>query len=125
MDNVQYTQMTDYNTSPVFDMDKALNRVHGKQELLARVISIFKKNLQEKKQSIASELTAENWDNLKMISHSLKGSAWTIGAQRLGEIAYAMEKASATEDISSFKHLLTILEESIDDINTYFEHHNY
>lgn len=125
MDNVQYTQMTDYNTSPVFDMDKALNRVHGKQELLARVISIFKKNLQEKKQSIASELTAENWDNLKMISHSLKGSAWTIGAQRLGEIAYAMEKASAIEDISSFKHLLTILEASIDEINTYFEHHNY
>ena len=111
--------MIDFSNAPVLDMKKALYRVHNKQELLEKVILVFKKNLLEKKETIATELVNENWESLKLISHSLKGSSWTIGAQRLGDIAYAMEKASASKDLPLFNHLFTILQNGIDQVFNY------
>jgi HPt (histidine-containing phosphotransfer) domain-containing protein len=98
---------------PVFDYEKALNRVHQKKDLLKRVIEIFVNSLSERTDIIANEINNENWEQLGTMAHSIKGSSWTIGAQQLGDIAYAMEKAAVNKNMPLFHHLFQIFKESV------------
>jgi HPt (histidine-containing phosphotransfer) domain-containing protein len=98
----------DFMTAPIFETEKALNRVHNKKDLLERVIDIFVKSLMERKDVIERELNNENWETLATMAHSIKGSSWTIGAQRLGNIAYKMEKAADQKDLAFFRQLFEI-----------------
>ncbi len=114
MDTSSFPQKNEFMSVPAFDYEKALQRVHQKHELLKRVVAIFKKNLSEKKALIETELSNENWDSLKMLSHSIKGSAWTIGAQQLGDVAYAMENATDDKNHPLMRHLFQIFLDCVD-----------
>jgi FOG: HPt domain len=104
---------TDFLSVPVLDLEKALSRVHHKKDLLKRVIDIFIQGLSEKTDLIEKEIKNQNWESLGILAHSLKGSSWTIGAQQLGDIAFAMEKASEKKDMIFFHHLFQIFKESV------------
>jgi HPt (histidine-containing phosphotransfer) domain-containing protein len=110
MINLTFPQNEDFTKAPVFEIEKALNRVHNKKELLERVIEIFVKSLDEKKDIIENELDNENWETLGTIAHSIKGSSWTIGAQQLGNIAYQMEKTAAKKDLDLFRQLFQVFQ---------------
>jgi len=110
--NTTLPQKDDFWSVPVFDSERALSRVHQKQELLKRVIDIFIKSLSERIDIIENEICNENWDKLETMAHSIKGSSWTIGAQQLGDIAYAMEKAASNEDMTLLVHLFQIFKEA-------------
>jgi len=110
--NTTFPNKDDFLSVPVFEMEKALNRVHNKKDLLERVIDIFVKSLSERISAIETEIHNENWESLGTLAHSIKGSSWTIGAQQLGDIAYAMEKTADNKDIILFSHLFQIFQES-------------
>jgi HPt (histidine-containing phosphotransfer) domain-containing protein len=110
--NAKFPQKDDFLSVPIFEMEKALNRVHYKKDLLERVIDIFVKSLSERINAIETDLQHENWESLNTLAHSIKGSSWTIGAQQLGNIAYAMEKAAGSKDIDLFTHLFQIFQDS-------------
>jgi len=106
-------QSDDFMSAPVFEIEKALKRVHQKKDLLARVIDIYVNSLSERVDTIKNELVNENWEALGTLVHSIKGSSWTIGAQQLGDIAFAMEKAAADKDMTLFHHLFQIFQASV------------
>jgi HPt (histidine-containing phosphotransfer) domain-containing protein len=110
MINLTLPKNDDFMAAPVFEIEKALNRIHNKKELLERVVDIFVKSLHERKDILENELNNENWETLGTIAHSIKGSSWTIGAQKLGNIAYEMEKAADLKELTRFRRLFQIFQ---------------
>jgi len=111
--NLTHSLNDDLKTAPVFEIEKALNRVHNKKDLLKRVIDIFVKSLSERINAIEKELEQQNWEALGTLAHSIKGSSWTIGAQQLGNIAYAMEKAAGDKNLHLFRELVQLFQSSV------------
>jgi len=103
----------DFKSIPVFDKEKALSRVHYKEDLLDRVLLIYQKSLVDRRAIMTQELFMQNWEALKNLAHSIKGSSLTIGAEQLGEVSYAMEKAAEEKDLDLFNKLFKIFQESI------------
>jgi len=111
---MNFPKIEDFISAQIMDKEKALKRVQQKKELLNRVLTIFKKNLSEKKETIKTDLAKKNWANLKLMAHGIKGSAWTIGAQQLGDVACAMEKAADNKNYPLYNHLFQILQDCIE-----------
>jgi HPt (histidine-containing phosphotransfer) domain-containing protein len=108
------TPLTDeFISIPVFEIEKALKRVHNKKDLLRRVTDLFVNSLSERINALEKELGNEDWEALGTLAHSIKGSSWTIGAMQLGNIAYAMEKAADDKNLDLFKELFQIFQTSV------------
>jgi len=113
MDNVSLPHKDVFLSKDVLDKEKALSRVHHNAELLNRVITLFHNNLIEKKDLIENHLLNEDWEALKVLAHSVKGSGLTIGAQQLGGVSSEMEKAADNKDAALYKHLFEIFKEAV------------
>ena len=121
MDDVNFPKIDDFDSAQILDMNKALKRVSYKKELLNRVLNIFRNNLLEKQKIIESGLKNKKWKDLRVISHGIKGSSWTIGAQQLGNVAFSLEKAADNEDYQLYNHLFQIFKICIESFIEFVE----
>jgi HPt (histidine-containing phosphotransfer) domain-containing protein len=95
------------------DRETALDMLGGQQQLLERMDVIF---LQEVPLELAALINSHNtgdWDNARRLAHSIKGSARTVGVQRLGTVAEQMEYICKQKDASSAKKELKNLESEV------------
>ena len=56
-------------------------------------IDLFVEVTKETTARLIALLKAGEWKDCKLHAHTIKGSAWNVGADRLAEIAFTIEKA--------------------------------
>jgi PAS domain S-box-containing protein len=82
---------------------------------LARIVELFLENTPTRFKGLETQLTAidttEKWTEIRLLFHSLKGSARLVGALRFGELAYAGELAAQQHDHALGLSLLPRLRE--------------
>ncbi|MCR5590687.1 MAG: response regulator [Lachnospiraceae bacterium] len=83
-----------------FDTDSALSFCQNDPAIYRSILCEFVAESAEKKNRIEAFRAQKSWDDYSVLVHSLKSSSKTIGANRLSELALALEKASKEGNIS-------------------------
>jgi PAS domain S-box-containing protein len=107
--------LSQLESSPRFDkrviQEMGLTSVRS----LARIIELFLENTPSRINSLETQFTAtdstEKWAEVRLLFHSLKGSARLVGALRFGELAYAGEVAAQQHDATLASSLISRLRE--------------
>ena len=96
-----------------FDRETALDMLGGQERLLTRMDEIFLRDVPGEFRELADFCASGDWGNAKRLAHSIKGSARTVGAQRLGAIAEQMEYVCRQRDPASARKELKLLEAEV------------
>ncbi|MEF2232401.1 MAG: response regulator [Pseudodesulfovibrio sp.] len=97
------------NPAP-FDRTTALEMLGGRTDLMARMDEIFLRDAPRELAELKGNLEKKDWDEAKRLAHSIKGSARTIGAVRVGAQAEQMEFFCKQKDRTSIDNKLKNLE---------------
>ena len=84
---------------PGIDVEKALNALGIDKESYINILQVFGKNNKDYILKMRSAFNKNNWDDLRNLAHSIRGSSGSIGANKLHEISTQIEDAS----IKAFK----------------------
>lgn len=74
------------------DEESAMKYCMGSRAFLEKMLATFRKN--EKSKPMENFFRAQDWDNYRIVVHSLKGNALTVGALHLSEHAKELEFAA-------------------------------
>lgn len=93
----------------VFDLEAALGRMEGDQDLLEEMIDIFLSDYPNQVNEIRAAIDRKDAEELVNAAHALKGAVGNFGAKRVFELAQSLEKSakdSNCEDwLNSFQNL--------------------
>jgi CheY-like chemotaxis protein len=84
---------------PGINIEETLANLNIDQTTFKRILQGFYRNNRETIDNMKAALEQENWDELRQIAHSLKGSAANIGAESLQKAAKSLEIAAADETL--------------------------
>jgi len=103
------------------DLDKALIRVRGKQDLLLRLLTNFKKQKADIAERITAAMQQNDLNSAKALVHSLKGEAGTLEATTLFVAAKNLEQQllqpTSEQQQNSLVEVTLALQEVLKDIN--------
>jgi HPt (histidine-containing phosphotransfer) domain-containing protein len=77
---------------PGIDIESALNALNIDNDTFKRILIGFSSNNRGTAKSLQNAAAQKNWESLRQIAHSLKGSAGNIGAQRLQAASLELEE---------------------------------
>ncbi|MDQ8186323.1 response regulator [Pelagicoccus sp. SDUM812002] len=96
--------------SQYFNLDRLVSLLTDDMELISEILTVFVGNLD----SFAEKAkTHQNLEELRLVSHTIKGSAAECGADKLSALAKQLEKACIENDSESIAPLLDVLSSSI------------
>ena len=75
-----------------------LNRFQDKKDTYRTTMDIFQKKLPEECRKMTDFLAANDMENFAIAVHTMKSTLATIGAMRLSEAAFELEKASKNKE---------------------------
>lgn len=87
--------------SPTFNLDEALQRVHGDRDLLAEIAGIFLSDAPAMVADVVAAVNAGNADEVSRTAHRLKGSILTFGAPGAAGAAMTLEANGRAGDLST------------------------
>lgn len=96
-----------------WDREAALANVEGDAELLAEIVGLFLEEAPRLEESIRSAISRQDSPALERAAHSLKGSAASLGAGEVVQVARALEDSGRTEQIADASNKLRVLEEAL------------
>jgi CheY-like chemotaxis protein/HPt (histidine-containing phosphotransfer) domain-containing protein len=109
------------DTDKVFDMDSALARIDGDQELLAEVVALFQRECPKMLAEVRDAIRRCDAATLEREAHKLKGALGALSAQpaaeaarKLEAIAHRGDLAEAAEACRSLEAELTRLEPELE-----------
>ncbi|WP_338590748.1 Hpt domain-containing protein [Shewanella khirikhana] len=79
------------DATPGIDIDQALARVGGNRALLHAVLGTFHESYQGLNERLHRLAEADDWESLRVLCHTLKGSSANVGAMRLSHSAGEVE----------------------------------
>jgi len=94
---------------PIFDLEQAKRIAIGNLRILKKIIDKFDQDTPKQLAKLATALHDSNQKDTERLAHSLKGSARTIGALRLGEVAFTAETVASLGDLERVQQLFSIL----------------
>lgn len=76
----------------LWNAKEALARLGGNEALLNRIVSMYLEQVELKHQQLTAAITANNLEEIRMQSHSLKGLSGDVGADAVREKASNIEQ---------------------------------
>ena len=104
---------------PAIDMKEVMERVQDDRELLMELLQIFSEDFVEKKKSLSDAVAQQNFDELKNITHSLKGASGNISAKKLHAAFLDLEQTAKTKNIKGAQDILPILDREFADLQKF------
>jgi PAS domain S-box-containing protein len=104
----KYTLSTDL---PIFDAEQAKSIAIGNVTILKIIIEKFLEDTPKQLEKLIIAFQNNNIKEIERITHSLKGSARSVGASRLGEIAFQAEQLTHDEELTAAEQMLKPLNE--------------
>jgi PAS domain S-box-containing protein len=101
---------TEILTSVIFDYKDAVDTFLGKTETVHKVIGDFINKAETELPPLRVALAKEDYQNLRAIAHSIKGSSLSLSIKKLGKIAENLERSAAAGSLSESENHLEALE---------------
>jgi PAS domain S-box-containing protein len=92
------------------------------ESLIKEIISSFFIDNTTRLELLIEAVKAENLEDIKMLSHALKGSAGTIAAKPLSQAACQLNLAAKANNINHFESLLAEVQVEFDRLKTLLDH---
>src|SRR5688572_8946155 len=100
-------------SGPVLDLENALARLGGDQDLFADMVGYFLEDAPKLAREIHSAVEAKDATAVRMKSHALKGLAAGCGGVRAASVAQALEDAGNSGDLSRSDTLTVKLDDEL------------
>jgi len=104
------------DSKEILNWDQLIGRL-GDEELVKEVVPIFLKDNEERADKLTKAVKAGDAKAIKLHAHAVKGAGRNIGARRLSDIAYLLERAGKENDMEAatliFDKLKTELEKMV------------
>jgi HPt (histidine-containing phosphotransfer) domain-containing protein len=97
------SDMDNLRNSGSIDMDSVLERVGGDESFLRELLDIYVEDFIEKYPQLEQAISKGDFNNIKEIGHSLKGSSGNLSLTGLHETAYGIELSGKENDIEQAK----------------------
>jgi PAS domain S-box-containing protein len=107
---------------PVFDVLQAKRIAIGKLPILQKIVEQFSRDVPKQIDKLVEALQVANRKEVERLTHSLKGSARSVGALRLGEMAFLAEQAAKQGDLVRIEPLVDKLREEFRQLQVVWEH---
>lgn len=104
----------DVDSKPVFDRDGLLERIMGDEEILKMVVSGFAEESFGYMASLEEAAAAGDVLRTGEIAHMIKGTAANVGASRVQEVAFEIEKIASSEKRIPQHDLILLLAEEFE-----------
>lgn len=98
---------------PVLDRDSAMLRLDNDIELLREMYEAFLEDADERTRRMCQAVHTANLPDLYRLSHSLKGAAATIGAERVRAIALDLEKSAKNGQLETVLTIFPSLQDEM------------
>ncbi len=92
---------------PIFDPEQAKRIAIGELRILEKVTDKFIQDTPKQLDKLQVAVRAGPQKDLERLTHTLKGSARSVGALRLGEVAFIAETAAKQGDLAQVEQLLS------------------
>lgn len=83
------------------DMEKGLSYSMGQQAVYEKVLLEYVKSRDDFAAQLQKYYESSDWENYRIVAHSIKSSSYSVGAEELGDLAKEMEFAARDLDIDS------------------------
>jgi signal transduction histidine kinase/CheY-like chemotaxis protein len=111
------------NSTPIWNKPVALQRLMGKETLLKKVCTLFVNSIAAQTEQLKLAITTLETEQVKQLSHSLKGQAGDIGAEKLYEIAAQLEVLAKANDLDEITRvaptIFPVIEQTQQVLETY------
>jgi CheY-like chemotaxis protein/HPt (histidine-containing phosphotransfer) domain-containing protein len=108
------TSLDEVNVA-VFDRAAALERFMGKSDIVEKVVVQFIAKQTAALTEIREAAEQDRFDEVRSGAHAIKGGAWSIDAQRLGNVAAFLEASAKLEDRERISHYVDRLETAMNE----------
>ncbi len=96
---------------PIFDAEQAKSIAIGNVSILKIIIEKFLEDTPKQLEKLIIAFKNQNLKEIERITHSIKGSARSVGALRLGEIAFEAEQLTHDQELTAAEQILKPLNE--------------
>jgi CheY-like chemotaxis protein/HPt (histidine-containing phosphotransfer) domain-containing protein len=93
-----------------FDHRELLNRVDGDKEVFKKVLSMSCRDFRVSMENLRKGIEVENFSDIRLVSHEIKGLAANMSAKSINRIACTMEKNAELCNLETLKELFHELE---------------
>jgi len=104
-----------------WDKEAALKRILGKEELLNTLIDVFFNENSARLTKLIQSIEDEDYEQVQLISHTIKGVAANLSGLKLQNIAAHMEIAAKETDLDRLKNLISDLQKASEELKKCFE----
>ncbi len=97
----------------------------GDEQLIKEILSGFLADNAERIELLTKAVKVENIEDIKLLSHAMKGSAATIAAKPLSQAAYQLELAAKANNLNNADSLLDDIRNEFDSLKTLLAQSNW
>lgn len=123
MESYHHIKKASYSNEIIWDKDLMQHRLLDNTDLIRKVISTYIGESDERIQKLETGIQDLDFDNVMLISHSIKGIAGNLYATRLQAAAAEMEKAARDKNFDNIDTLMRNLVHANDQTLELFSHH--
>ena len=114
---VPMDERNDQTDKDVIDWPELENRI-GDESLIKEIVSRFLADNTKRLEMLTEAVKAANLKDIKMLSHTLKGSVSTIAAIPLSKAVYQLELAAEQKNLETTESLLADIQAEFDRLKT-------
>ena len=113
------SEMDNLKDQGPIDLDSVLERVGGDESFLQELLDIYIEDFIEKLVQLEQAIAQSDFNNIKEIGHSLKGSSGNLSLNGLYETAYGIELSGGENNIEQAKLLFIRLKEEFKKLKSF------
>ncbi len=103
----------------ILDLPEVLERVQDDWELLLELIEIFLEDCPQKLLALKSAAENKDFNQIKEVSHALKGSSANLAAKRINALFIQIENMGKSQDVTGFPETLQQAQGEIERLRGY------
>ncbi len=96
---------------PPIDYASALERVEGDKSFLEELLNLYFEDFSEKYERLQKAIEQKNFDLIRELGHSLRGSSANLSLTFLQETSFHLEKAGRERNAEKAKKALAFLDQ--------------
>lgn len=107
------------------DLARALREFMGEKEVLSDLLQLFTGNVRTQIKAIRQAMFRQDYKVVAKEAHSIKGAAGNLTAGKMVLVAADLEKAADSGQAEPLRHLVDMLEERLQQLETYLQENMY
>jgi len=106
------------------DYSSALERIGGDRELLEELLELYVQDFQEKYSLLQKAINQKDYNQIREVGHSLKGSSANLSLIPLNKASFIMETAGREKNIENAEKALALLDQEFKRLQNFLSEKN-